>query len=72
MSPSEEAEAKLENRPHIPQFKEDKKRQKREWLKRRKEENRKQKRQQKKAHGKQGAPCICEPVPEHKVVLPQD
>lgn len=58
MSPSEEAEVKLENRPRIPQLKEDKKRQKREWLKRRKEEKRKQKRQQKKAHGKQGAPCI--------------
>ena len=72
MSSSEDAEAKRENRVRIPRLKEDKKGQKREWLKRHEEEKRKQKRQLKKARGKQGAPCISEPVRVHEVVLPQD
>lgn len=72
MSPSEEAEAKPENRARILHLKEDKKRQKWEWRKRRKEEKRKQKRQRKEARGKQGAPGISEPVTVYEVVLPQD
>lgn len=72
MSPSEEAQAKPENRARIPHLKEDKNRQKREWRKRRKDEKRKQKRQQKQARAKQGAPGISEPVTVHDVVLPQD
>lgn len=71
MSPSEEAEAKPENCTHIPHLKEDKKRQKQEWLKRRKEEKRKQKREWKEAHGMQGVPCVSEPVTVHEVILPQ-
>ena len=72
MSPSEEAEAKPENRARIPHLKEDKKRQKREWPKRRKEEKRKHKRQRKEARGKQGAPRISEPGTVHEIIQPRD
>lgn len=71
MSPSEEAEAKPENCTRIPHLKEDKKRQKQEWLKRRKEEKIKQKREWKEARGMQGVPCVSEPVTVHEVILPQ-
>ena len=71
MSPFEEAKSKPENRARIPHLEEHIKRQKCEWLKRHQEEKRKQKHELKKACRKQGVPCISEPVPVHKVVLPQ-